>query len=1175
LTLGFRPAALRLHSILVRISKSMKPTHFHRSNSGLPQFRTIFSLGAPIITALALASPVAAQSDADSVVSPDALPPGLQKSVQVMVEFTDVPAAVLHAQALKEAQAQADAARNYALAHPNAPGSQAVLKSTKKVEISQTAAGQVESHAQHLDQVQQGMLPSLTSGKINGRVLFRVQHAYNGIALVVSPNAVSEIAQLPGVKAVHPMNPKYPNAAFSDIDFLRARGTAPGGPWTAGVHGESIKVADIDTGLDYVHANFDGNGDYSGVTDTNPNGHFPNAKVPGGTDLVGDSYNADPTSPAFQPVPHPDNNPFDCNGHGTATASLITGFGVNNNGTTYTGTYDATNPAISALKISPGFAPKALLYPVRVFGCAGSTNVVTQAIDWAITNHMDVINMSLGANEGFADDPDDVAATNAASVGILVCSAAGNAGDSYYIHSSPAAATGTLGVAATFNNQGGFIFDSNVTSNTTGGGGVGTKYFSIKGSASAPIPAGGITGNVVYAVPNNANAPLTNAAQVSGNICLIDRGVTTFTDKVTKAFNAGATAVIVDNATCNPNCSVPIVMSTAGQPVIVDVMISKNDRDTINTAAGGFDSVTGLPTNPVNVTINNDSGAQNIPALAAGDTIPSYSSRGPRLPDSEIKPDIAAPAEVVGVAQPFTGSGVENFNGTSSATPHVAGFMALLRQLHPSWSVTELNALACNTATHDLFTDTTHTTQYGVGRIGAGRIDLTNAANANVVALNGNPGNSGAVPSLNGVSFGVVETPVNSTSSPTMYITLENRGTTDVTYNLTIQNDPALTGTSFSFPNGSPVTVKAGNSKNIPVLFTATGSALRHARETSVASTQLGLSRQWLTEAAGYALFTPTDGSPTLRVALYAAPKPVSAIHSTITNFKAGGSNTGSFTINLSGSAVNTGLSLGNGFDILSLVKPFELQFVAKTFNSTDRNKIKYVGVTSDYPNLGDKRLTRVVFGIDRFGDAAEPDFAGSDTEIFFDTDMNGFFDSAIFLTTTGGTNTYVPEIVFFDNTAAMNVVGASLLTSVRTDNLDASVADTNAFNNSGVVIPLKALNHLHLIGGTGTGPTKFNYLVATFDRMGNLVDQTPLLTYDLAKPGLEVENSGSVAGVTKTPSGGAFTEPFFYNDLSTNSIPVNFNVTNFQNNGSLGVLLLHMHNGDKARSDVVTFTTK
>src|SRR5262249_49931739 len=152
---------------------------------------------------------------------------------------------------------------------------------------------------------------------------------------------------------------------------------------------------------------------------------------------------------------------------------------------TYVGTYDATHPDMSMLKIPPGFAPQALLFPVRVFGCAGSTNVVTEAIDWAIANHMDVINMSLGANESYADDPDAVAASNAADMGIIVCSAAGNAGDSYYIHSSPASASGTLSVAATFNNQSGFIADSNVTGNSPVAI-AGVKFFSLYGVAPVP-----------------------------------------------------------------------------------------------------------------------------------------------------------------------------------------------------------------------------------------------------------------------------------------------------------------------------------------------------------------------------------------------------------------------------------------------------------------------------------------------------------------------------------------------------------------------------------------------------------------------------------------------------------------------------------------------------------------
>ncbi|HEV3243465.1 MAG TPA: S8 family serine peptidase [Chthoniobacterales bacterium] len=1163
------------------------------------------SLGAVAVLALILTLPTWAKAAAPSKVTrpaltvpsgeaagPVQLPPSMQQSVQVMVELKDAPAAATWAAALKQAQAQADAQRNYALAHPTLKTSQALLKTTpQRVQISSTSAKQIQSLAKNIDSTQKALLPSLTGGNISGQVIFRTQMAYNGIAMIVNPANISNILKLSGVKAVHPMVPKTLVTAFSDIDFLGARGA-----WTkdglAGNTGDGVVVADIDTGLDYIHRNYGGSGsssDYSSTSDTSavPNANFPTPKIPAGWDFVGDAYNANnPLS-----IPVPDNNPYDCGGHGTATASLIAGYGMTNAGFTYAGNYDASNPSMSTLKCSPGMAPHAKIIPLRVFGCAGSTNVVTQALEWVMGYNLNmavagypagphnppfihVVNMSLGANEGFADDADDVAASNLASTGVIICSAAGNAGDSFYIHSSPAAAGGTLGVAATFNDQGGFIFDSNVTGNTPPAI-AGTKFFSIKGSASAAIPGGGITGNVVHAVPfiGNNGGGLSNAANVNGNICVIDRGTFSFTSKVTDCLNAGATAVIVQNATCNPNCSVPILMSTAGQPAGVDVMISNNDYGTINTAAGGFNGTTGVPANPTNVTINNDGGAQIIPALAAPDTIPTYSSRGPRLPDSATKPDIAAPAEVVGVAQPFSGNGIENFNGTSSATPHVAGMMALLRQLHPTWTVQELMALACGTATHDLFTTTAHTTEYGVGRIGAGRIDITNAANANVVAYNGSDAN------LIGVSFGPVEVPIGGSTTLTKNITVENKGATNETYNTSVVNNPNVSGLGTTFTvSPSNFTVNAGTSTTLTVTLTATGNAITHQRDPSVSSTQLGVQREWLTEAGGYAVLTPTDSSPTLRVELYANPKPSSSMHATTSGFVPTSANTGSFTINLSGTGVvNNGSTASR--NVKSLVKAFELQytnpFVGQPNAPTDRNVIKYAGVTTDYITGSDDEI---MFGVEKFGAAATPDAASSDTEIFFDTnpaDIGVSFtpNYAVFLGnlgipsgTAGAENVFFPIVV---NLSTSTIVGATDFTNGMT----AVFVDTNIFNNSGIVIPMFAsLMGVGQFAGP-SAPTNFQYQVVTFDRNGHEVDQSPVLYYDVANPGLEVENSSHVAGVTQIFGGGGPPfEGFWYQDVPTNIIPVNWNGANFQTNGSIGVWLFHTHNADGNRSDVVRF---
>ena len=99
-------------------------------------------------------------------------------------------------------------------------------------------------------------------------------------------------------------------------------------------------------------------------------------------------------------------------------------------------------------------------------------------------------------------------------------------------------------------------------------------------------------------------------------------------------------------------------------------------------------------------------------------------------------------------------------------------------------------------------------------------------------------------------------------------------------------------------------------------------------------------------------------------------------------------------------------------------------------------------------------------------------------------------------------------------------------------------------------------------IRGQGEGArTKIQYVVVTFHRNGNEMMEKPLLTYDAANPGFSLE--------------GGQTEPFYYNDLPSTTIPVQYNSQNFKGNGSLGVWLVHRHNADRLRSDVVTFTTK
>src|SRR5438094_7653527 len=129
---------------------------------------------------------------------------------------------------------------------------------------------------------------------------------------------------LPGVVAIRQVA-RYKIENAQTVPYIGTPAVWGGSP---GFHGENIKIAVIDTGIDYTHANFGGPGTTDAynaalTTDTlpaNPTMFGPAApKVKGGTDLVGDDYNADPNDPHYQPTPHPDTNPLDCNGHGSHT----------------------------------------------------------------------------------------------------------------------------------------------------------------------------------------------------------------------------------------------------------------------------------------------------------------------------------------------------------------------------------------------------------------------------------------------------------------------------------------------------------------------------------------------------------------------------------------------------------------------------------------------------------------------------------------------------------------------------------------------------------------------------------------------------------------------------------------------------------------------------------------
>ena len=633
-----------------------------------------------------------------------------------------------------------------------------------------------------IDAAQQALQPTLDA--LGAKVLYRTQRVYNGIYAIVDAEKLGELNNLTGVKAVHPLISKSLDNWHS-VPLIGAPQLWDQGGLFGGLDGTGIKLGVIDTGIDYVHANFGGpakQGAYEAnnttvITDTYSGKLlYPTMKVVGGWDFAGDDYNADGT--ASQQIPHPDPDPADCNDHGSHVSGTAAGYGVNANGTTYTGTYNSSLN-FSQFKIGPGVAPKASLYALRVFGCDGSTNLTDQAIEWAtdpdgngdFSDHLDVINMSLGSSYGSIYDSSAVASDNAALAGVQVVMSSGNSGDVYYVTGSPGLAARGISVAGS--DDGAAILDGFKVVTPTSLAGVHPASESVAYNWSGSgLP---ITGTLVYPLAGSNPAQdqrtgcytydITNTQIITGNFVLQDWNEPSCGGSVARGANAvaaGAKGVImVDN-------SGAFDLFITGSAVIPAYSAPKSVGDALKAA---------LSSGTVQLVMTNQykgSVPYNEPAYQ--NTVYSSSSRGPRRGDSLLKPDIAAPAVSVFSTQnawPWSdgkGDGTTgvSYNGTSMAAPHVAGSMALLKQLHPNWSAEELKSLAMNTATTDVTQANGAAPNYTPARIGAGRITLPNAAASQVIAFNATE------PYLTSVSFGAVE--VNGTANMTKQIKVVNKG---------------------------------------------------------------------------------------------------------------------------------------------------------------------------------------------------------------------------------------------------------------------------------------------------------------------------------------------------------------------------------------------------------------
>ncbi len=499
---------------------------------------------------------------------------------------------------------------------------------------------------------------------------------WNGLSVMAGPTEASQFRNMPGVKAVYPIVDIEIPETISEPDMAYALSMtgADIAQKELGYTGKGIKVGIMDTGVDYDHPDLGGC-------------FGPGCRVDIGWDFVGDDYDANPGNPTYNPVPSPDPYPDDCNGHGTHVAGIV----------------GANGEVV-------GVAPDVTFGAYRVFGCAGSTesDIMIAAMERAYRDGMDVLNMSIGsAFMTWPQYPTAAAADLLVKRGMVIVASIGNSGaNGIYSAGAPGVGNRVIGVAS---------FD-----NTT----VDMNYFTV---TPADVKAGYNQATGAPAAPTSGSLPLAKtgtpttvddgcaphaAGAYKGMAVLIRRGTCSFYEKAKFAQDAGAAAVVIYN-----NVPGRINPTVAGDPPITIPVVSVSDVE-------GKAISDALDAGPQ--TLNWQDDMQPF-ENATGGLISAFSSFG-MTAELVVKPDIGAPGGQIMSTWPLEDGGYAAISGTSMASPHVAGGVALLLEARPKLTPKEVRDVLLNSADPAVWSGNP-----GLGlldhvhRQGAGLIDIDDA----------------------------------------------------------------------------------------------------------------------------------------------------------------------------------------------------------------------------------------------------------------------------------------------------------------------------------------------------------------------------------------------------------------------------------------------------------------
>ncbi|MER5268523.1 S8 family serine peptidase [Actinosynnema sp. NPDC002837] len=967
---------------------------------------------------------------------------------------------------------------------------------------------------QHADAQADRVLTALRGQDATTREIAKTHNAVPGVVVAADAASLRGLTALPEVESVRLTVPKSVRNAGA-VELTRAARV-----WRdTGRYGEGLRIGVIDTGVDYTHADFGGPGTTAAHEAVDPTGPWtPTAKVVGGHDFAGDAY--DSAKPE-QAVPAPDPNPVDCQGHGTHVAGTAAGYGENADGTPFTGDYSALTPeAVAGMRIGPGTAPKASLYALKVFGCTGATELVGQALDWSLDpngdgdfgDRLDVVNLSLGGDFAGQDDPDSLFVRKVVEHGVVVVAAAGNGGDFYDVGGSPANTPEALAVA---NTRDAFALLDGVEVGGASQAGQYSKSYAGYAALDVTLPV------VPVSDPENLDGCAPIAEDLTGRFVWLEWDEDDATRECGSAARtdnaeaAGARGVLL------PATSEHFKAAIAGNAGIPAFQFTRAATDAVRPAlADGTLRVRMLGSlrNAV---------PTMTPTLA--DTITPSSSRGSRGA-AAAKPDVAAPGDTIVSASAGTGAEAVSMGGTSMAAPHVAGIAALVREARPEWTVEEVKAAIMNTATGDVTDGDDHTTGTPEApmRVGAGRVDALDAVGVDLLAMVADD------PGTVGVSFGPVEAAAPLSVGKTVEVV--NKSASVRTARVTYQ--PATTVPGAAFEVWPPVlVVPPGGTASVDVTLTVTPGELRKVADPTIEKVHADVARQFLAEASGRLLVR--SGDRTLRVPVYAAPKPVADVAAV---------DRGDGAVELGGRA----LDQGEGDEAYrSLVSAFALhgsspelpdcadgvQAGCAVNGSARGGDLRYVGA-----GVGAGMLA---FGVVTWRNWVTLGIATS-PGIRIDTNGDGAHDY-----TVSAVKPSVAEVVTADVWLARTVREADgAVVDEQPLNGQYGDVDTNLMDSDVVVLPV-ALTALGIDPAAGSAPLTYTVVTSGhYPAPGNadlLVDRidTPM-AFDPLRPGLGVEG-----GVSFVAEPGAV-----------------LRVRRGESAG--GLLLLHHHNASGHRAQVL-----